>query len=137
MSEETFAYLLLESNINRWISIAKLQLRDDNDTDEEGSSQEHPNRLYQKNVKPRSDGRESAGEWLDIGMERFNRIALMVQNSRKIRELDEEQLKEIYRNDEETVLVMPSLLAKRKAQEMKNSAEKSKKRVVVVNLFAV
>ena len=137
VSEETFAYLLLESNIQRWISIAKLQLRDDNEVDEEGNGQEHPNRLYQKNVKPRSDGRESAGIWLDIGLERFNRIAKMVQDQRKNGEFDEERLKELYLNDEETVSAIPSLRAKRKAQEMRNKASNSKKRVTVVDLFAV
>ena len=137
VSEETFAYLLLESNIKRWISIAKMQLRDDNNVDEEGNDQEHPKRLYQKNVKPRRDGRESAGIWLDIGMERFNRIALMVQNRRKNGEFDEAQLQDIYLNDEETVSAMPSLEKKRKAQEMRNRASTSKKRVTVVDLFAL
>ena len=66
-SEETFALLVLENNLERWIFLANKEI-----TLASGSTREFgvtPDVKYQKKVKKRKDNRETAGRWTEQGIE--------------------------------------------------------------------
>ena len=136
ISEETFAYLTLENNIDRWIYTATIQHADLQD-DYENTDSTVPDLRYQKSVKKRRDGRESAGFWLDSGLQRFNNIAAMITEDRQRREQDEERLKALYIN--EMQMMMPALTAKRKRRQEEEDKRnnRNKPRVEVVDLFSI
>ena len=75
-SEETFALLVLENNLERWIFLANKEI-----TLASGSTREFgvtPDVKYQKKVKKRKDNRETAGRWTEQGMKRFNEVSKLV-----------------------------------------------------------
>lgn len=75
-AEETFALLVLENNLERWIFLANKEI-----TLASGSTREFgvtPDVKYQKKVKKRKDNRETAGRWTEQGMKRFNEVSKLV-----------------------------------------------------------
>ena len=110
VGEETFAFLVVENNIERWVYMAETIL-----------SNQHSNHLppagvipkvrYQKEVKQRKDEVHTAGKWTNKGLQRFNEIASLVHNSRNMRTDYENELKSKYEEDFDESL-MPRMLLK-------------------------
>ena len=97
VSEEAFALLSLENNINRWEWMANIT-----DTDEDDlatpTTANPPDLLYQNNPKKRSDCRVSAGPWKKIGLERMNDLLEKVAKAREGRRVFERTIQRMYRS---------------------------------------
>ena len=79
VAEEAFAFLVLESNILRW-----KWLVENKDSTSEETAGDLPGLIHQKTVRKRKEKSavNSAGEWTDMGMKRFNGLVALVQKSR-------------------------------------------------------
>ena len=141
-AEETFAILAFENSVKRWVfMIEKEEYHnnhddDDNDDQVRFERQKLPDLKYQRNIKPRSDGKATAGVWTEKAKERFNEICSMVQDRRGERIEFENALKEMYVENANNCL--NNTLSKRKrmddtSEDGNGNSKKSK--VKVVNLF--
>ena len=97
VSEEAFALLSLENNINRWEWMANItdSIEDDLATPKTANP---PDLLYQINPKKRSDCRVSAGPWKKIGLERMNDLLEKVAKAREGRREFERTIQRMYRS---------------------------------------
>ena len=136
ISEETFAFLTLENSINRWIYTATKQQADLLE-DESDITYTVPDLRYQKSVKKRRDGRETAGVWLDSGLQRFNNIAAMIVEDRQRRDQDEERLMALYIDEMQEMIPALKAKRKRKQDEEDKRNNRNKRRVEVVDLFSI
>ncbi len=133
VGEETFAFLVVENNIERWIFMAEKLIaeKDENHAPPVG---EVPAVRYQKGVKQRKDAVYTAGEWTSEGMQRFNDIVSKVHYSRNERSDFENELKSKYGADIDDSL-LPKMLLKRKAEEDKQNEQRKPRKVTPVDLF--
>ena len=71
VAEESFALLVLENNFEKWCHIA---------AEKEGRP---PQPIYMKKVYVRSSSRNCAGDWIDEGLKRYNKIIELVERNRE------------------------------------------------------
>ena len=90
-TEEAFALLSLENNIDRWLWCAERGQRPDDDT--VGSL---PNLRYQENPSKRKDNRINGGVWKPAGRRRMNDLLEKVARVRTDRKVFEASLKDMY-----------------------------------------
>ena len=155
--EEAFALLILENNFDRWIYMAKKQMKNETSTNVNGSDcdgtstsdgsrdeldgiideEKVPDVLYQVKVRQRKDKIDTAGKWTKEGMERVNELITMVQDGRNsvTREQFDIQLQNKYvcyadENNERRNRY------KRK-RELEEMASESNKSVVVKNVLNI
>lgn len=106
-SEEAFAFLIFENNVERWIFNAKRDIvdnggslqGDDVGRDEDiAKSDPLPFTKYQVNCKNSKKEGKFVGKWTDIGFQRYNELLLKVKNMREERLSTEfeDELKKMY-----------------------------------------
>ena len=97
VSEEAFALLSLENNINRWEWMANIEDSDDDDLATPTTSNP-PDLMYQVNPGRRKDSKVSAGPWKRIGLERMNDLLEKVAKAREGRQEFERAIQMMYRS---------------------------------------
>ena len=97
VSEEAFALLSLENNINRWEWMANIEDSDDDDLATPRTSNP-PDLMYQNNPGKRKDSKVSAGPWKRIGLERMNDLLEKVAKAREGRQEFERAIQMMYRS---------------------------------------
>ena len=139
-AEETFAILAFENSVQRWVFMIEKAIHLDNYDEQDGDQHRSrfrgnlPNLKYQRNIKPRSDGKATAGVWTEKAKERFNEICSMVQDKRKERIAFENALKEMYIGDANNSSYGSQNKRRRLDDDGDNEGGK-KSKVKVVNLF--
>ena len=133
-SEEAFGILVFENNFDRW----KWQAQQEQIKKSGGvvSLMEAPDVLYQQKVKKRRDDRDTAGKWLQSGVERFNSLLAKIRDIRKVRGEFEERLFTLYGEEEEqldTIFRKP----KRKELEVEVNSPNKKKKVLALNVLNI
>ena len=126
LAEESFAILILENNWRRWVYQARKSIT----AAESDNDEAEPILLYQKNITKRSDGKSSAGQWTNEGLERYNEIVSILETKRRERNQFEDDLKDIY-------IMEMNEHEKEKSHKRKATAiidtKRAKERVTVVN----
>ena len=97
VSEEAFALLSLENNINRWEWMANITDSDDDDDLATPTTVNPPDLMYQCNPGRRKDSKVSAGPWKRIGLERMNDLLYKVAKARECRQEFEREIQLMYR----------------------------------------
>ena len=96
VTEEAFALLSLENNIQRWEWMANTTDVDD-DNLAVPTEKDPPDLLYQSNPQLRKDSKISAGPWKREGLERMNDLLEKVLKAREDRREFEKDIQKMYR----------------------------------------
>lgn len=135
ISEEAFALLVFENSFKRWVYMAKSEIKDNEEMNDEEQDSIIPKVLYQKNITTAKGKKKTAGKWTDKGYKRYNELLMMVRDSRNSnwRKRFEDELQQKYIQNADGKLKA----YKRRMQKKEELLRPKRAKVAPTNMFDV